>query len=154
MPAYDTRGRLSTFDPSLYKPRLAVDNSGNPIGPPIGGFVQAGNVIAQYDLADVPNVGKRIVRSIDPNNFAPRIGFAYSPLDSGRLVVRGGYGIFYSRISFLYLSTAIQLPPNYIVGRRSNPPFANPFFAATSVDQFLWFVEGFDLAALAYDRNT
>jgi hypothetical protein len=153
MPPYDTRGRNITFDPALYKPRLAVGSNGNPLGPPIGGFVQAGNVISQYDLPDVPNVGKRIVRSIDPNNFGPRIGFAYSPLDSSRLVVRGGYGIFYSRTSFLLLSTAVQLPPNYIVGRRSNPPFANPFFAAPSVDQFPRFVEGIDLATLVYDRD-
>jgi hypothetical protein len=153
MPPYDTRGRNIDFDPALYRPRLAVGSNGNPIGPPIGGFVQAGNVISQYDLPEVPNVGKRIVRSIDPNNFAPRVGFAYSPLDSGRLVVRGGYGIFYSRISVLHLSTAIQLPPNYIVGRRNNPPFADPFFAAPSVDQFPTFVPGIDLATLAYDRN-
>ncbi len=150
---YDTRGRNMSFDPALYRPRLAVGSNGNPIGPPIGGFVQAGNVIAQYDLPDVPNVGKRIVNSIDPNNFAPRVGFAYSPLNSGRVVLRSGYGIFYSRISFTHLSTAIQLPPNYIVGRRTNPPFADPFFAAPSVDQFPTFVPGIDLATLPYDRN-
>ncbi|MGH9962518.1 MAG: TonB-dependent receptor domain-containing protein, partial [Pyrinomonadaceae bacterium] len=115
MPAYDTRGRNMDFDPTLYTPRLAVGSNGNPIGPPIGGFVQAGNVIPQYDLPEVPNVGKRIVRSKDPNNFAPRLGFAYSPKESGRLVLRGGYGIFYSRISFTHFSTAIQVPPNYIV---------------------------------------
>src|SRR5205085_11513943 len=148
MPPYDTRGRNMSFDPALYKPRLEVDNRGNPIGPPIGGFVQSGNVIPQYDLPDMPNVSKRIVRSIDPNNFAPRIGFAYSPLDSDRLVLRAGYGIFYSRVSFTHLSTAIQLPPNYIVGRRNNPPFADPFFAAPSVDKFPTFVLGIDLATL------
>ena len=153
MPPYDTRGRNIDFDPALYKPFLAVGSNGNPVGPPIGGFVQSGNVIPQYDLPDVPNVGRRIVRSIDPNNFAPRIGAAYSPLDSGRLVVRGGYGIFYSRVSFLHLSTAIQLPPGYVVGRRTNPPFADPFFAAPSVDKFPTFVPGIDLATLAYDRN-
>lgn len=158
LPPYDTRGRNIDFDPTLYRPRLAVGSNGFPIGPPIGGFVQAGNVILQYDIPEVPNVGKRIVRSIDPNNFAPRIGFAYSPLDSGRMVLRSGYGIFYSRVSFLHLSTAIQLPPNYIVGRRfatdaNKPTFANPFFAAPAVDQFPRFVEGIDLATLAYDRN-
>src|SRR5262249_23604020 len=100
LPPYDTRGRITTFDPALYKPRLKVDDKGNPIGPPAGGFVQAGNVIPQYDLPEVPNVGKRVVTSIDPNNFAPRLGFAYSALKSGRLVLRGGYGIFYSRLSF------------------------------------------------------
>jgi len=33
----------------------------------------------------------------DNNNFAPRLGFAWSPLRSNRLVVRGGYGLFYAR---------------------------------------------------------
>src|SRR5205807_1773666 len=155
LPPYGVRGALATFDPALYRPRMEVDASGNPVGPPIGGFVQAGNVIPQYDLADVPNVGRRIVKSIDPNNFAPRIGFAYSPLDSNRLVVRGGYGIFYSRISFTHLSTAIQLPPNYIVGRRAatdadKPSFASPFFTVPSMDKFPTFVRGIDLATLAY----
>ena len=51
LPPYETRGALSTFDPALYKPRMEVDTSGNPVGPPIGGFVQAGNVIPQLRLA-------------------------------------------------------------------------------------------------------
>ena len=153
MPPLDTRGRNVTFDPALYRPRLQVNGPGNPVGPPIGGFVQPGNVISEYDLPDVPNVGTRILRSVDPNNFAPRVGFAFSPLDANRLVVRGGYGIFYSRISFTHLSTAIQLPPNYIVGRRTNPPFADPFFAAPPVSSFPTFVPGVDLATLAFDRN-
>jgi hypothetical protein len=145
LPPYDTRGRITNFDPALYKPRLAVNSNGNPVGPPIGGFVQAGNVIPEYDREDVPNVSKRVVRSVDPNNFAPRIGFAYTPRDTGRLVVRGGYGIFYSRVSTLYLAQGILLPPNYIIGRRTNPPFAAPFFASPTVDKFPIFVSGIDL---------
>src|SRR5207253_5353826 len=74
LPPYETRGALSAFDPALYKPRMEVDASGSPVGPPVGGFVQAGNVIPQYDLADVPNVGKRVFTSVDPNNFGPRVG--------------------------------------------------------------------------------
>ena len=151
LPPFDTRGRNVTFDPALYQPRIAVSN-GVPTGPPIGGFVQAGNVIPQYDLPDVPNVGKRVVRSVDPNNFAPRVGFAYSPLESNRLILRGGYGIFYSRVSFIYIPSL--LPPFYIVGRRANPPlFADPFFKAPSPDRFPTFVPGIDVSTPVFDRD-
>ncbi|MDR3734156.1 MAG: carboxypeptidase regulatory-like domain-containing protein [Acidobacteriaceae bacterium] len=37
--------------------------------------------------------------STDANNFAPRFGFAWSPLKSGKLSVRGGYGIAFDAIN-------------------------------------------------------
>src|SRR5205814_8561880 len=66
LPPYETSGAMSTFDPALYEPRMEVDSSGNPIGPPAGGFVQAGNVIHKYDLPEVPNVSQRLLTSVDP----------------------------------------------------------------------------------------
>lgn len=42
----------------------------------------------------------------DTNNFGPRIGFAYSPLGDKRMVVRGGYGVFYGRTPSIMLGTA------------------------------------------------
>jgi len=156
LPPYETRGALSTFDPALYKPRMEVDSSGAPVGPPIGGFVQAGNVIPQFDLPDVPNVGNRILTSVDPNNFAPRLGFAYSPLDSGRLVVRGGYGIFYSRPSAAYIGISINAPPLYTIRRSptgATVPFADPFFPLPSQDQFPALVKGVALAGQIFDRG-
>jgi hypothetical protein len=153
LPPYDTRGRLATFDPSLYVPRpLAV--GGVPIGPPIGGYVQAGNVIPAYDVASMPNVGKRVVNSVDPNNFAPRVGFAYSPFDSGRLVVRGGYGIFYSRTSFQYLTLNVIAPPTYVFGVSALfPPISNPYFAAPPTSAFPTLVPGVALSGTLFDRN-
>ncbi|PYS57801.1 MAG: hypothetical protein DMF74_25125, partial [Acidobacteria bacterium] len=156
LPPFETRGAMSTFDPTLYKPRMEIDSTGNPIGPPIGGFVQAGNVIPQYDLPEVPNVGKRILTSVDPNNFAPRVGFAYSPLDSGRLVVRGGYGIFYSRPSAAYIGISINAPPMYTIRRSptgATVPLADPFFSLPSQDQFPTFVKGVALAGQIFDRG-
>jgi hypothetical protein len=152
----ETRGAMSTFDPALYKPRMEVDSSGNPVGPPSGGFAQAGNVILQYDLPDVPNVGKRILTSIDPNNFAPRVGFAWSPSNSGRLAVRGGYGIFYSRPSTSFIGISINAPPMYIIRRSTTGatvPFADPFFPLPPRDQFPAFVKGVALTGQVFDRN-
>jgi hypothetical protein len=57
----------------------------------------------------------------DRNNFAPRVGFAYSPnfgnrlgglLNEGRMVLRGGFGIAYNRIPILEFSNT-----------RGNQPF-------------------------------
>jgi carboxypeptidase family protein len=65
-------------------------------GPP-NGFVQAAN--AKNPLPGLPLVENTIVPQ-DKNNFAPRIGFAFKPLaDYDRLVLRGGYGIYYIRTS-------------------------------------------------------
>ena len=156
LPFLETRGLISTFDPSLYRP--PIPSNGLPLGPPAGGFVQAGNVIPQYDLAEVANVGNRVVTSVDPNNFAPRLGFAYSPFASGRLAIRGGYGVFYSRTSAFHLTTGIQLPPNYVVGRRTlndrpPPSFADPFFSVPAISEFPRFVPNIDLTNQVFDRN-
>ncbi|MDQ3009411.1 MAG: TonB-dependent receptor, partial [Acidobacteriota bacterium] len=42
----------------------------------------------------------------DHNNIAPRFGFAWNPAGSDRLVVRGGYGMFYGRTPAIAIGTA------------------------------------------------
>jgi hypothetical protein len=62
----------------------------------------------------------------DLNNFAPRLGFAYQLMP--RLVVRGGYGVFYQHENRIGSESLIQLnPPQFVdtqlVGGASNPVF-------------------------------
>ena len=45
--------------------------------------------------------------STDRNNFSPRFGFAWSPFESRRTVVRGSYGLFYDRVPLRALANAI-----------------------------------------------
>lgn len=47
------------------------------------------------------------------NDFAPRLGFAFSPVRDGRTVVRGGIGMFYDQIS-LNIATFPQLQDRLI----------------------------------------
>jgi hypothetical protein len=150
LPPYDTRGRIPTFDVSLYRPRLLVVG-GVPQGPPIGGLVLPGNVIGQYDVPELPKVGKQVLSSIDPNNFAPRVGFAYSPRNSGRVIVRGGYGIFYSRASTIYISFSV--PPIYLTRRQNAAPLANPYGFVPSQGEFPILVAGIPLSSNVFDRD-
>ncbi|MDP9172028.1 MAG: TonB-dependent receptor [Acidobacteriota bacterium] len=51
---------------------------------------------------------KTDVVPVDHNNIAPRVGFAYRPIaNSDRIVVRGGYGIFYARTPAILINTAL-----------------------------------------------
>ena len=93
----DTRGRLVNFLPDQFR----AGTTASPAGPP-NGFVQAGN----GTLAGVPTVDDTLIPN-DKNNFSPRVGFAFRLNDSGSLVVRGGYGIYYDRLSTRYANTQL-----------------------------------------------
>jgi outer membrane receptor protein involved in Fe transport len=79
----------------------------------------------------------------DANNIGPRVGFAWSPLANHRLVVRGGYGIFYGRTTAItegtatsnnglnvqtlsFSGSAIPFYPNNICGAPSASPSCPP----------------------------
>jgi hypothetical protein len=56
---------------------------------------------------------------IDKKDFAPRIGFAYRPPDIAKLVVRGGFGIFYGSYNRYYDGT--QFDKNSIYNEAAAP---------------------------------
>ena len=61
-----------------------------------------------------PDAGKM---PFNTNNFAPRVGLAYSIGDQRPLVIRAGYGLFYTRIPQIYTSTVQSdngLTPNFL----------------------------------------
>jgi hypothetical protein len=153
LPPYDKKGRIGGFDPALYSPPTDVDTQGLPIGPPAGGIVMAGNASPEYHLPGIPRVSNSVLKSVDPNNFGPRIGFAWSPASPGRLAVRGGYGIFYHRPSFIYLGLDWSTPPFYATYLSYEQGFAHPFPAALSEDQFPVLEPGIALSATVMDRN-
>src|SRR5262249_21695976 len=64
----------------------------------------------QILLAKDSPIGK--LWKTDPNNFAPRVGFAWDVFGTGKMSVRGGYGMAYERNFGNVTFNVIQNPPN------------------------------------------
>lgn len=103
----EQNGQFGNFDPAL------ITNTENPLS----GFIVPANAqptgFAALDSAlDVTaRAGNNSTINPDYNNFAPRFGFAYSPLDNDRMVIRGGYGVFFDRPSSAFINTVFSNYP-------------------------------------------
>lgn len=131
----DVDGRLVNLDLNQVR---TTGTAANPATPP-NGLVQAEG----GKIAGIPTVTKTLV-PVDKNNFGPRVGFAYLLDEKLNLVMRGGYGVYYDRISTRYANSQLfnypyfTLPvsvvsPIVFTGLRS---FSNPFFPVPSPSQF------------------
>ena len=98
--AVDKFGRNGSFDTRLYQAPLANGASS-------AGFVQSSATLRA--VPGIPKVSATLVDHEPVRNFAPRFGLAFRV--NPRLVIRGGYGIYYDRMSNqLGLLESLSLP--------------------------------------------
>lgn len=64
------------------------------------------NAGLRYDLQYLETI------STDTNNFSPRLGFAWSPFESRKTIVRGGAGLFFDRVPLRALANALMAANN------------------------------------------
>ncbi|MFN0165190.1 MAG: carboxypeptidase regulatory-like domain-containing protein [Bryobacteraceae bacterium] len=104
-PPLEKGGLSSIFDPTLANG--------------VGGLAFPNNNTTAVDFYRTfrPDLGVRLLdRNTmtlpDKNNFAPRFGFAFRPLGNTKLVVRGGYGWYYSSPAFNNIvQNSLTAPP-------------------------------------------
>ena len=70
-----------------------------------------------YTPGDLVDAQLRPVGELSPpdrNNFAPRVGFAWAPgMMANKMVVRGGFGVYFNRIDDALLANSRANPPNF-----------------------------------------
>ncbi|HEX4164685.1 MAG TPA: carboxypeptidase regulatory-like domain-containing protein [Bryobacteraceae bacterium] len=77
---------------------------------------------AQYVNSSYPETGRIAQDNLD---FAPRVGFAYS-MNQNRTVVRGGYGIYFSRYDTALIQTLFSANNNYTQSISLSPASSIP----------------------------
>jgi hypothetical protein len=103
---YEKNGYFGNFDPAM------VTDPSNPIN----AIIVPSNIqntqfsAVNAGIAAVTKVdSKHTLNGQDLNNFAPRLGFAYTASD--KHVLRGGYGLFYDRPSAAFMNTVFSNYP-------------------------------------------
>lgn len=114
-PIVSASDRQSNFNPETGAIEIAgTANLRRDISRPdldLGGSDYSPDFAALAKTVTMVDIGKRNVYTLDHNDFSPRVGIAMRMLDNDKLVLRTGYGLYYSQ---LYLNTgALGVGRNY-----------------------------------------
>jgi len=125
----DNLGRDSSFD------LQAADHTG---AGSQAGYVVASNFQGTLPPGVVRASNEAATRGLGQNTWGPRVGFAWQWPGTDRVVLRGGYGIYYSRTTAQPIFQELTSPPfgQIRITQGIAIPFANPFPAAPVLPYF------------------
>ena len=124
----EKNGRIGNVDFSRVGPTLLPDAFIVPKNVKTTGLGAVDSAIAIAEKAD----NNHTLDGQDLNNLQPRIGFAWTPLSSNSLVIRGGYGMFYDRPSAAFINTVFSNYPFLREIEVTAPSNLVPFLTAFS----------------------
>ena len=116
-PPSETKGRLVNFDPALASKNAPAEGT-------LSGYVVTSNFTGTVPdgVLKVNRKGLWPTRHLD---FSPRLGFAYEVARHPELVLRGGYGIYFDRLSAGMSESLVSQPPystfQFIAGAQNGP---------------------------------
>jgi hypothetical protein len=141
---YDRLGDASNIWPSLIN-TVPIPGTSAATGT-LAGFVVPSNF--NFGANPVPPVGglyhntrKGVEQGNTPlDDFAPRLGFAWSPLPSNRLAIRGGAGYFYDRVG----------EGNYDIGPNQGEPYATTVAASGAANYYSTLAQPYENVGLEW----
>ncbi len=155
-PLTDTTGRPTTVDASLLDPNPPAQGS-------LAGIIVQANYPGTVPAGVFQTDKNTVLDLANAHTFAPRAGFAWKVLgDSNRVVMRGGYGLYFSRTTGQVQTQTTTTQPFGLLRASAGPPnaaatFANPFPSPipteASFPLFVPYTPGSNLTATAVDRD-
>lgn len=116
-PPSETKGRLVNFDPALASTTA-------PAAGTLSGYVVTSNFAGTVPDG-VTKVGRKGLWPARHLDFSPRLGFAFEVARHPELVLRGGYGIYFDRLSAGMSESLVAQPPystfQFIAGAQNGP---------------------------------
>lgn len=139
----EKNGIHNTYD---YNVALASQQAG---GPSVqDGFLFASNfnpaTLAGTQGLSLRFADTKYIFPKDNNNLMPRFGFAYTPTANANLVLRGGYGIYFSRVTGAFINSLRQGAPFFREAENDDRGDWNAFPTDVAIFPVPQFQVGFD----------
>jgi len=124
-PIADAHGRSSIFDTTLANPNPPAAGS-------VDGYVVASNFTGTPPTGVIRSNNESALKNTGENGLAPRVGFSWQLPSTQGVVLRGGYGVFYTRTTGQPFLQLLAGPPygqvrTQIFGAPNPVLFSDPF---------------------------